>query len=171
MYSARIFFALCTTATFDGTAQGANPARRVTKPDAVAEPALVPLPSPVSARTVGLLSTAKIADVGFFTGLRFANLGGRREIFAPLPQGDITPSEIILTFDYISAHEARRNLEVLVNDRSAIAIALDGHATGGVVRVRLPKTAATDRFVKLDFLYSGAGRRIAASTCARSATA
>lgn len=161
MYSTRILFALCmaTAATFYGTAQAQiRPAatRNIPLPNTAAAPAPVPPRSPAPERTVGLLSTVTIADVGFLTGLRFANLGGRREIFVPVPQGDVTPSELILTFDDVSAHEARRNLEVLVNDRSAVAIALDGHATGRVVRVPLPKITAKDGFLKLDFLYSGA---------------
>ena len=163
MCSTRILFALCwvAAATFDGTAQAQiRPAvpRNIQLPNASAAPAPVPVPpsAPAPARATGLLSTVTIADVGFLTGLRFANLGGRREIFVPVPQGDVTPSELILTFDDVSAHEARRNLEVLVNDHSAVAIALDGHATGRVVHVPLPKTTAKDGFLKLDFLYSGA---------------
>jgi len=79
----------------------------------------------------------------------------RREVFVPLPQGkEVTSSELVLVIDDSSAHEVRRNLEVLVNDRSAIAIALDGKSPGRTIRVPLVK--AKDGFLKLSFLYSGA---------------
>jgi len=102
-----------------------------------------------------LVAVITLADIGFIDGFRFANLGGRREVFVPLPQGkEVTSSELVLVIDDISAHEARRNLEVLVNDRSAIAIALDGKSPGRTIRVPLVK--AKDGFLKLSFLYSGA---------------
>src|SRR5262249_43011897 len=42
----------------------------------------------------------------------------------------------------------------LVNDRSTIAIALDGKSLGRVIRIPLPKPK--DGFLKISFLYSGA---------------
>jgi len=41
---------------------------------------------------------------------------------------EVTSSELVLVLDDISAHEARRNLEVLVNDRVRLQFALDGKA-------------------------------------------
>jgi len=119
---------------------------------------VAPTPSALTAqpRPTGLLSAVTLGDIGFLTGLRFANLGGRREIFVPVPQGDEVASELVLVLDDLSAHEARRSLEVLVNDRSARAIVLDGHSMGRVVRVPLPQTKTKDGFLKLSFLYSGA---------------
>jgi hypothetical protein len=97
------------------------------------------------------------ADLGFRDGFRFANLGGRREIFVPLPQGlAITPAELVLTLDDASAHDARRSLEILVNDRTALAIPLDGHAIGRKVRIPLINRETQDGFLKISFLYSGA---------------
>ena len=108
------------------------------------------------ART-GLLASISLADIGFSNGFRFSNLGGRREIFVPLPQGpDLTASEVRLVLDDVSAHEARRNLEILLDDRSVAAIALDGKSTGRVVRLPLAKAKARDGFLKLTLLYSGA---------------
>ena len=102
-----------------------------------------------------LVATVTLADIGFVNGFRFANLGGRREVFVPLPQGkEVTSSELVLVIDDISAHEARRNLEVLVNDRSAMAIALDGKSQARTIRVPIAK--AKDGFIKLSFIYSGA---------------
>jgi hypothetical protein len=122
-----------------------------------AAPTRAPAPAaPLPARSTGLLSTVRLGDIGFVTGLRFANLGGFREIFVPVPQGDEIASELDLVFDDISAHEARRSLEVLINDRSALAIILDGKSMGRTVRVPLPKTKPKDGFLKLSFLYSGA---------------
>ena len=66
----------------------------------------------------------------------------------------MTSSELVLVIDDVSAHEARRSLEVLVNDRSAAAIALDGKSQARAVRIPLVK--AKDGFLKLSFLYSGA---------------
>ncbi len=109
----------------------------------------------IPAPPTNLVAAITLADIGFIDGFRFANLGGRREVFVPLPQGkEVTSSELVLVIDDISAHEARRNLEVLVNDRSPIAIALDGKSPGRTIRVPLVK--AKDGFLKLSFLYSGA---------------
>jgi hypothetical protein len=69
----------------------------------------------------GLLASISLADIGFNNGLRFSNLGGRREIFVPLPQSqeltasefrlvplpqsqELTASEFHLVFDDVSAH-------------------------------------------------------------------
>ena len=105
----------------------------------------------------GLLASISLADIGFSSGFRFSNLGGRREIFVPLPQGqDLTASEFRLVLDDVSAHEARRNLEILIDDRSVAALALDGKSPGRVVRLPLAKAKARDGFLKLTFLYSGA---------------
>ncbi len=108
-------------------------------------------------RTGTITSLVTLADVGFGAGFRFANLGGRREIFVPMPQGaDINPTELVLIVDDISAHQARRSLEVLVNDRSLSALALDGRSMGRVIRIPLAAGKARDGFLKLSFLYSGA---------------
>jgi hypothetical protein len=40
--------------------------------------------------------------------VRFANLGGRRELFVPLQQtGDVAASDLVLVLDDVSAHDAR----------------------------------------------------------------
>lgn len=115
-------------------------------------PSIAPRP-----RAGTLISTLTFADLGFGSGIRFANLGGRREIFAQLPQGAaIVPSELVLTLDDMSAHDARRNLEILVNDRSAAAIALDGKSSARVVRIPLATAKARDGYLKITFQYSGA---------------
>jgi hypothetical protein len=109
------------------------------------------------ARPSGLVTAITLADLGFSNGLRFANLGGRHEVFVPLPQGsDATAEELVLMLDDVSAHEARRNLSVLVNDRVVSAVSLDGHSTARAVRVPLARTKAKDGFLKLTFVYSGA---------------
>ncbi len=61
-----------------------------------------------------------------------------------------------MSLDDVSAHEAKRSLEILVNDRSAAAIALDGKSMGRQVRVPLRAPRAARGFLKLTFLYSGA---------------
>jgi hypothetical protein len=115
-------------------------------------------PGALLAPQSSLLATGiTLGDIGFKNGIRFANLGGRREIFVAVPQGvDLSASELLLTFDDLSAHEARRSLEVLVNDRSVAAIALDGKGMGRSVRVPLGAMKPRDGFLKLGFLYSGA---------------
>ena len=62
----------------------------------------------------------------------------------------------MLALDDVSAHEARRSLEILVNDRAVAAIALDGKSMGRAVRIPLANAAARDGYLKLSFLYSGA---------------
>jgi hypothetical protein len=105
----------------------------------------------------GLLTSISLADLGFSGGFRFANLGGRREFFVPLPQGmDLSARELALMLDDVSAHEARRSLEILVNDRSAAAIPLDGRGGTRSIRVPLAAVRPRDGFLKLTFLYSGA---------------
>jgi cellulose synthase operon protein B len=119
---------------------------------AEAGPNVMPRP-----RSSAFVSTLTFADLGFGNGFRFANLAGRREIFVQLPQGlAINPSELVLTFDDMSAHEARRSLEILVNDRSAAAIGLDGKAAARTVRIPLGNIKTQDGFLKISFQYSGA---------------
>jgi hypothetical protein len=104
-----------------------------------------------------LVVAIMLADVGYSNGFRLSNLGGRRELYIPLPQGiELTLSELVLSLDDVSAHEARRSLEILVNDRSVSAVALDGKSTGRTVRIPLANAAARDGFLKVSFIYSGA---------------
>ena len=112
-------------------------------------------PSP--ARPGGVLAELTLADIGFINGLRLANLGGRRDLFVPLPQdAEVAASELMLVIDDISAHEARRSVEVQVNDRTIAAIALDGKSRSRTVRIPLGKVRPKDGYLKLSFLYSGA---------------
>jgi Bacterial cellulose synthase subunit len=133
--------------------QGAAPSAHVVPLQSIAPaPSIAPRP-----RASTLISTLTFADLGFGTGIRFANLGGRREIFAQLPQGAaIVPSELVLMLDDMSAHDARRSLEILVNDRSAAAIALDGKSSARVVRIPLATAKARDGYLKITLQYSGA---------------
>jgi hypothetical protein len=104
-----------------------------------------------------LLVGVPFADVGFPDGFRFSNLGGRREVYIPVPQGvELNLAELILAYDDVSAHEARRSVEVLVNDRSVAALALDGKSTGRTIRIPLASAVVREGFLKLSFLYSGA---------------
>ncbi len=141
---------------------------QVPQPVAQAQPA-PPAPAPASApppvatapppppQSKMMVTTVTLADLGFKNGIRFANLGGRREIFVALPQGaDLTASELVLALDDLSAHEALRNIEVLVNDRSVAAIPLDGKGTSRSVRIPLGKTKPQAGFLKLGFVYAGA---------------
>jgi hypothetical protein len=112
---------------------------------------------PAAPRANLLIASVTLGDVGFKNGIRFANLGGRREVFIPLPQGaDLKVTELSLVLDDLSAHEARRNVEVLVNDRSVAAIALDGKGTARLVHVPLNAPKPKDGFLKITFVYSGA---------------
>ena len=105
----------------------------------------------------GLYAAVTLADIGFVNGLRFANLGGRREVFVPVPQNpDVIPRALVLVIDDMSAFEARRNLQVLVNDRAVSAIPLDGKGDRRSIRVPLTNAAAKAGFIKLAFVYSGA---------------
>jgi hypothetical protein len=104
-----------------------------------------------------LLVDVPFADAGFPDGFRLSNLGGRRELYIPVPQGaEIGLAELVLAYDDVSAHEARRSLEILVNDRSIAALALDGKSTGRTARISLANAAVRDGFLKLSFVYSGA---------------
>jgi hypothetical protein len=130
---------------------------RVVAPQtAAAEPApATAVSAPV--QPSGLLAAVTLADIGFVNGVRFANLGGHRDIFVPLPQqSDIAASELVLDLDDVSAHDARRNLEVQVNDRTVTAVVLDGKSRDRIVRVPLGKTKPRDGYLKLTFVYSGA---------------
>jgi hypothetical protein len=112
--------------------------------------------APAPARALDLFATVSLADIGFTDGFRFGNLGGRREVFVPLPQGsEAMADEFVLVLDDVSAYDARRNLIVMINDR-VTSIGLDGHSTARVVRVPLPKVKTKDGFLKLTFIYSGA---------------
>jgi hypothetical protein len=104
-----------------------------------------------------LLVGVPFADVGFPDGFRLSNLGGRREVYIPVPQGiELDLAELVLSYDDVSAHDARRSLEILVNDRSIAALALDGKSTGRTARISLANAVAREGFLKFSFLYSGA---------------
>ena len=119
--------------------------------------AVSPAPAMTAPVQSGLVAEVTLGDIGFINGLRFSNLGGRHDIFVPLPEGDgLAVSDLVLVIDDVSAHDARRNLEVQVNDRTATAIALDGNSRGRTIRVPLVKTTPKDGYLKLSFLYSGA---------------
>lgn len=123
-------------------------------PPVVARPAVQVPPAPTGASD--LFATVSLADIGFSDGFRFANLGGRREVFVPLPQGGAAMAdEFVLVLDDTSAFDAKRNLTVMINDRVA-AIALDGHSTARAVHIPLPRVKTKDGFLKLSFIYSGA---------------
>jgi hypothetical protein len=127
---------------------------RLPSPAPGARPLLQVAPAPT--RAPDLFAAVSLADIGFTDGFRFGNLGGRREVFVPLPQGsEAMADEFVLVLDDVSAYDARRNLIVMINDRVA-AIGLDGHSTARVVRIPLPKVKTKDGFLKLTFIYSGA---------------
>ncbi len=113
--------------------------------------------APSDAAPKSLVVAVLLADVGYSEGFRLSNLGGRREIYVPVPQGaELGLGELVLALDDVSAHEARRSLEILVNDRAVAAFALDGKSTGRSLRIPLTDTVARDGFLKVSFVYSGA---------------
>jgi cellulose synthase operon protein B len=158
---------LAAAITSSAQAETRNPAAIRVQP-------LAPIPRPAPATTTiaaiadarialpdappkSLLVGVRLADVGFSDGFRLTNLGGRREVYIPVPQGiDLNVAQLVLALDDVSAHDARRSLEILVNDRSVSAIALDGKSTGRALRIALANVAARDGFLKLSFVYSGA---------------
>jgi hypothetical protein len=127
---------------------------RLPAPPPPARPMVQVAPAPT--RPLDLFATVSLADIGFTDGFRFGNLGGRREVFVPLPQGsEAMADEFVLVLDDVSAYDARRNLIVMINDR-VTSIGLDGHSTARAVRIPLPKVKTKDGFLKLTFIYSGA---------------
>ena len=156
-------FAITLPAMLLATAAQAQSLLPVRRP-AYAPRSIVAVPATVSSAPEttapgpsGLTAKVTLGDIGFINGLRFSNLGGRHDIFVPLPEGDgLAVSDLVLVIDDVSAHDARRNLEVQVNDRTATAIALDGKSHGRTIRVPLGKTNPKDGYLKLSFLYSGA---------------
>jgi cellulose synthase operon protein B len=123
----------------------------------VVQPTAATEPVAPDARSGGLLAEVTLAEIGFINGLRLSNLGGHQELFVPLPQdGGVAATDLVLALDDISAYEAKRNLEVQVNDRTVAAIALDGKSRGRTVRIALGKMRPRDGYLKLSFLYSGA---------------
>jgi hypothetical protein len=123
--------------------------------------AAVVTPSPRSAVQAApqesLLVGVPFADAGFPNGFRLSNLAGRREVYIPVPQGiELGLADLVIVYDDVSAHDARRSLEILANDRSVASFALDGKSAGRTVRVSLAAAVAREGFLKLSFLYSGA---------------
>ncbi len=130
------------------------PATRLARPLAV--PVVPEAVSPI-ARAGGVVAEITLADIGFANGLRFANLGGHNDLFVPLPQdAEVSANELVLAIDDASAYEARRHLEVQVNDRTMAAIALDGKSRDRVIHIPLLRARPKDGYLKLTFLYSGA---------------
>jgi hypothetical protein len=117
---------------------------------AVAPPVAPPKPD-------SLIAAITLADIGFTNGLRFANLGGQHELYVPLPQdSDVSASNLVLVLDDFIAHEAKRNLEVQVNNRTVAAIVLDGKGRDRIVHVPLNGAKPKDGYLKVGLLYSGA---------------
>ena len=114
-------------------------------------------PTTAPPKSNSLIAAITLADIGFTNGLHFANLGGQHELYVPLPQdSDVAASSLMLVLDDFTAHEAKRNLEVQVNNRTVAAIVLDGKGRNRVVRVPLSGAKPKDGYLKLAFLYSGA---------------
>jgi hypothetical protein len=142
-----------TVAIEQRTTARAQPAKSTTV--ASTAPVAAPAAAPVAPGDV--LGAVTLADIGFVNGVHLANLGGYRDLFVPLPQdGDVAASDLVVVLDDVSAYEARRNLEVRVNDRTVAAIALDGKTRDRTVRIPLGRTRPKDGYLKLSFLYSGA---------------
>jgi hypothetical protein len=124
---------------------------------AAATPVVADVAPPPAVRPGGVLAEVTLADIGFINGVRLANLGGRQDVFVPLPQeGEVAATALMLALDDVSAYEARRNLEVQVNDRTTTAIALDGKTRDRTLRIPLGKVRPKDGYLKISFLYSGA---------------
>jgi len=124
------------------------------RPLAAATTPVKPAPQAVAETIV---TDIALADLGFKNGIRLANLGARREVFVPLPEGaDLKLTELTLIYDDLTAYKARRYLEVLVNDRTVAAVPLEGSGAGRRMQVSLASTTPHDGFVKVAFLYSGA---------------
>jgi hypothetical protein len=150
----KLRFTVILVAAWTLSHQAVHGQTRASPPPPVVHPALQVAPAPP--RPLDLFATVSLADIGFTEGFRFGNLGGRREVFVPLPQGgEAMADEFVLVLDDVSAYDARRNLIVMINDR-VTAIGLDGHSTARVVRIPLPKVKTKDGFLKLTFIYSGA---------------
>jgi hypothetical protein len=151
---AKFRFTLLLVAAWMLSPQALCAQTRLSPSQPLARPVMQVAPAPP--RALDLFATVSLADIGFTEGFRFGNLGGRREVFVPLPQGgEAVADEFVLVLDDVSAYEARRNLIVMINDRVA-AVGLDGHSTGRVVRIPVPKVKTKDGFLKLTFIYSGA---------------
>lgn len=104
-----------------------------------------------------VLTEVPLAAAGYPDGFRFSNLSGHKDIYFPVPQGiDVTLTELVLVFDDVTAYDARRSLEFLINDRSVGATALDGKSAQRTVRIPLTGTVVRDGFLKLSMVYSGA---------------
>ncbi len=161
-----VFFAMLLSAVGAGEAsaqtrisaapQATNPsAQRPQTPNAPAGPSSRTALASVPSDPAGIIAAITLADIGYASGFRLANLGGRREVFVPLPQSaEVRSMELVLVIDDVSAHDARRNLEILINDRSAAAIPLDGKSRNRTIRIPLQKSK--EGFLKLSFVYSGA---------------
>jgi hypothetical protein len=140
-----------------GAVNSIEPTRLAAHPSAL--PAMAALPPGIVAEAPrkSLLVGIPLADTGFPDGFRLSNLGGRREVYVPVPQGiDLSPTELVLVYDDVSAHEAHRSLEILVNDRSVAALALDGKSMGRTARISLANAVIREGFLKVSFVYSGA---------------
>lgn len=161
MWAYRIFAWGCALAIIGATAA----ARPLHLPQPQTHPAAVasrpaPPPQDMPAHAHGLLTSVMLADLGFSNGFRLANLGERRDVFVSMPEGaDITADELTLVFDDMSAYDAHRSLEILVNDRTAASIPLDGHTTGRLVHVRLGDAKPQHGYLRFTFVYSGAATK------------
>jgi hypothetical protein len=131
--------------------------RHAAAPAPQAAPVVMAAAAVAPPKPAGLVAAVTLADIGFINGLHFANLGGHRELYMPIPDdADVAASSLTLVVDDFAAHEAKRNLIVQINDRTVTAIALDGQGRGRTVQVPLGGARPKDGYLKLAFLYSGA---------------
>jgi hypothetical protein len=161
------FLLTASLATLAGSSHAQQPKRAFVTPNEPTRLApqvlrtAVVIPVPQGALSEAAMKSLQVgvsfADAGFPDGFRLSNLGGHREVYIPVPQGiELTLTELVLAYDDVSAHDARRSLEILVNDRSIAALALDGKSTGRTARISLANAVAREGFLKVSFVYSGA---------------
>jgi hypothetical protein len=133
------------------------PVSRAATIETVAAVPTAAAPAAAPPKSNAIVAAITLADIGFSNGLRFANLGGQHELYVPLPQdSEVAASNLMLVLDDFTAHEAKRNLEVQVNNRTVAAIVLDGKGRNRAVQVPLSDAKPKDGYLKLTFLYSGA---------------
>lgn len=139
-------------------AAGAAAAQTHPRPTRAAAPAMpAPVAAPSESAPAPISGAITLADLGMSEGLQFGELEGRRDVFVPVPQtGGVAFTAFVLIFDDVSAHDARRSLQIAVDGEVMAALPLDGHGKGRSVRMPLPPLAARDGFIKLTFIYSGA---------------
>lgn len=118
------------------------------------------LPEPPTAEVeprAVLVRMLSLAELGFADGIQFTNLNGARDIFFRVPNAaTIERMTLRLAVRAGAAHDSIRHIKVLIADRIARTVPLDGEWQEMSLDIDVRPSDIKDGFLKVGFDYGGA---------------